>query len=200
MMILAASNDKLREMLPFLRPRSAEPTLFSQTVFYLMWTGLALLVVLYLLRSYRQRRRRVTDFCDLGMEVGLNDEQIQFILKIGREQRMKNPRNLLTSARFFDRHVGGYATTLASQDLHHPILEQIAEVRSALGFDDLPVDQALSSTRQVERGQTLMVCEDEGEDSERFSPWVVVERDEAVLSVVPLLEGDAARFTDVKVQ
>ena len=32
--LIAAGNDRLREMLPFLRPRPGPPTLFSQTVFY----------------------------------------------------------------------------------------------------------------------------------------------------------------------
>ena len=56
------NGERLREILPLLRPRSAEPTLFSQTVWYLFLSGLATLVILYLIRWFRLRRRRLREF------------------------------------------------------------------------------------------------------------------------------------------
>jgi len=40
-------SERLRDILPLLRPRSAEPTLFTQTVFGLLCLGLATLALLY---------------------------------------------------------------------------------------------------------------------------------------------------------
>ena len=188
----------LREILPMLRPRSAEPTLFSQTVFYLLWLGLATLGILYFLRRFRLLRKRRREFEDLGVEQGLSKDQIQLLLRISRKDRMKNPMRLLSSARFFDRHVGKYAAELASSDLDHPLLDDIGDVRVQLGFDALPPAQSLVSTRQLKKGQTLLVWQ-EADVVEGFSPWLVIERDEAAIGVVPLLKNDHSYFRDLNI-
>ena len=200
MYILAGiDNERIREILPLLRPRSPEPTLFSQTVFYLLWTGLALLVLLYFIRKYRLHRRRSLEFQELGFELGLDTSQIQLLRKIARREKMKNPLRLLTSATFFDRHAGEFASRFADRDLDHPMLDEIAQLRSVLRFDELPAAKALSSTRQIDKGQTIHVWQ-EGDVVEGFSPWLVVARDEGALSVVPLLKGDKGYFADMKVE
>ena len=200
MFLLAGiDNERIREILPLLRPRSPEPTLFSQTVFYLLWAGLALLVFLYFLRKYRVHRRRSLEFRELGFELGMNESQIELLKKISKREKMKNPQRLLTSATFFDRHVGEFAGRFADRDLDHPVLAEIAQIRTVLRFDELPAAKALSSTRQVDKGQTILVWQ-EGDVVEGFSPWLVVDRSEGALSVVPLLKGDKGYFADMKVE
>ncbi len=185
-MLAGIDNDRIREILPLLRPRSAEPTLFSQTVFYLLGIGLVLIVILYLTRRYRQHREQENLFVQLGRELGLKSGQIEFIRLISRRLHLKNPRRLLSSASFFERHVGDHATDLAAKNLEHRDLSRIAEIRQALGFDEISLAQALTSTRQVEKGQTLLVWESD-DHKEGFTPWILVDRDEASLTMSPLL-------------
>ena len=188
-MLAGIDNERIREILPLLRPRSAEPTVFNQTVLYLLCIGLVLIVFFYAKRRYRHWREEESQFRQLGREHGLKSRQIEFLRKAGRRRRLKSPRRLLTSASSFERHIGDYATDLAAKDLDHPDLKRIAEIREALGFDELPPAQALTSTRQVEKGQTFLIWE-ETDHKEGFAPWIVVDRHEAALTVSPLLKAD----------
>jgi len=185
-MLAGIDNDRIREILPLLRLRSAEPTLFSQTVFYLLGIGLVLIVILYLTRRYRQHREQQNLFVHLGSELGLKPGQIEFLRLISRRLNLKNPRRLLSSASFFERHVGDHATDLAAKNLEHRDLPRITQIRQALGFDEIPLAQALTSTRQVEKGQTLLVWESH-DHKEGFTPWILVDGDEASLTMSPLL-------------
>lgn len=185
-MLASIDNDRIREILPLLRPRSAEPTLFSQTVFYLLGLGLVLIVILYLTRRYRQNREQQKLFVHQSSKLGLKSAQIEFLRLISRRLKLKNPRRLLSSASFFERHVGDHATDLAAKSLEHRDLPRIAQIRQALGFDKIPLAQALTSTRQVEKGQTLLVWESH-DHKEDFTPWILVDGDEASLTMSPLL-------------
>ena len=68
--LTVTSNDRLRDILPYLRLRHGEPTLFSQTAWALLWIGLAVLVALYIRGRLQQRRRRRREFRDLGLDLG----------------------------------------------------------------------------------------------------------------------------------
>lgn len=181
-------DSQLRDILPLLRPRSAEPTLFSQVVWYLLWSGVALLLALYVTRWISHRRRRAKEFNTQAAAMGLSARQTALLYKIARSQRMQSPPRLLTSARVFDRQAGAYADGLAARDRQHPELAAIGQVRSDLSFDDLDLDQSLSSTRQMDRGQTVMIWAEDGpHGTEGFVPWLVLERDEAALTLAPVL-------------
>ena len=197
-LLASIDNARIREILPLLRPRSAEPTLFSQTVFYLFLAGLATLVILYFVRRYHLIRRRRREFREYGMELGLDDSQIALLSKVGHREKMKNPLRLLTSGTMFDRHAGAFAGRLAERNLEHELLDAIFGIREVLGFDSVPEAKALNSTRQIEKGQSLLVWQ-ESDVVEGFSPWLVVDRNEGALSLVPILEGDKGYFTDLKV-
>lgn len=188
------NEDRLREVLPHLRPRSAEPTLFSQTVFCLLCLGLTVIVGLYFLRVYRLRRQRDREFFHAGALAGLTQGQTALLHRIARRQRMQTPVRLLSSAHVFDRQVGRHASRLAHRDLEHPQFEEIAQIRQALGFDAVPADQALTSTRQIARGQTVMVWEtpDDEAVADAYIPWLVLERDEGTLVLAPLLRDGSA--------
>jgi hypothetical protein len=111
---------------------------------------------------------------------------------------MKNPLRLLTSVTMFDRHVGAFAGRLAAKNLEHPLLDDIARIRQGLNFDAVPEAKALNSTRQIEKGQSLLAWQ--GADVvEGFSPWLVIKRNEGALPLVPILEGDRGYFADLKV-
>lgn len=186
-------ESQLRDILPLLRPRSAEPTLFSQTVWYLLWGGVVVLLALYLTRWFRYRRQRLVEFNTQAAAIGLSAEQTALLYKIARSQRMQSPPRLLTSARVFDRQAGAYADALAARNRKHPELAAIGAVRSELSFDDLDPEQSLSSTRQMERGQTVMVWVEDGpHGTEGFAPWLVLERDEAALTLAPVLRAGVA--------
>ncbi|MFH1570048.1 MAG: hypothetical protein ABIL09_18795, partial [Gemmatimonadota bacterium] len=138
-------SERLRDILPLLRPRSAEPTLFTQTVFALLCLGLAALALLYGLRWRRLRRQRERQFLALAANLGLSARDIDLVRSVARRRHVKWPERLLTSARDFDRHLGGYSSQLARQDLQHPDLVHVAWLRDTLGFRHPPPEQALSS-------------------------------------------------------
>jgi hypothetical protein len=191
-------QDSLREILPLLRPRSAEPTLFSQIVWYVLWIGLASLPIAYLIRWIRLRRRRLHEFNLAAQTAGLRPKQIDLLLQIARWCRMKSPTRMLHSAQVFDRQVGSYATDLAGADRQHPELVTISKIREILGFDELDLEQPLTSTRQIDRGQTMMVGigGDDGEEVETFTPWLVLERDEGTLRLSPVLRAGTERVAE----
>lgn len=181
-------NESFRDILPLLRPRSAEPTVVSQTVWYLMWVGLATLLALYLLRWHRMRRQRREEFYLEARTAGLSTRQTDLLFEIAGG--MKKPGRALSSAHIFDRLVGRRAARLVRRNRQHPQLAAIGLIRSILSFDEIPLDQPLSSTRQVGRGQTVMVWEDAGHlETEGFAPWLVLERDEGALTLTPLLRS-----------
>ena len=184
------NGENLRDILPLLRPRSAEPTVFSQTVWYLLWIGLAALPVFYGIRWLHLRRRRLQEFTAAGQAAGLTAGQTALLYTIARRRRMQSPPRLLSSAQVFDRQLGAYAASIASGDRQHPEIERIGGIRVALGFDILDLEHAMSSTRQIDRGQTVMIwAEHESDRAEGFYPWLVLERDEATLSLAPVLRG-----------
>ena len=170
--LTVTSNDRLRDILPYLRLRHGEPTLFSQTAWALLWIGLAVLVALYIRGRLQQRRRRRREFRDLGLDLGLNDGELRLAMSVAHRDHMKRPHLLLTSVSVFERHVGAYASHLASSDLHHPVLKRIRQLRTALGFDITAADRALTSSRQLEKGQMLMISAGGEEGHGQFSPLV----------------------------
>lgn len=186
-------DNNLREILPLLRPRSAEPTLFSTTVWYLLWAGIVVLLTLYLVRWLRLRKRRLVEFQEAAHEAGLKASQTTLLYRIARNRKMRAPLRLLSSPQFFDREVGRYAAGIAAKDRRHPELDQIGKIRRALGFDELDLDQTLTSTRQIDRAQSVMmqVGHLHHEEAEH-TPCLVLERDEGLLTLAPVLrEGDS---------
>ena len=138
------------------------------------------------------------EFEDLAKNHGLTDNQIRLLKSVADHDRMKNPTRLITSDRFFDRHVGEYATKIAGLNLNHPHLDDIGAIRAILGFDQLSSDKALLSTRQMTKHQTLMVKQ-ESYAFEKFTPWIVVECDEATIGLVPLLKDDTHHYDNLKI-
>ncbi|MEE2659148.1 MAG: PilZ domain-containing protein [Candidatus Latescibacterota bacterium] len=186
-------DERLREVLPFLRPRSAEPTLFTQTVFYLLWIGLAVLVSLYVLRHVRLRQRRRQEFIGRALSAGLTDVDTDLLMRIAAKRRLKNPERLLSSAAVFERQTGPWASALARKHRHHRNLDRLANIRATLGYNEVSVDRALISTRQINQGQALMVWLDEvGESEGEFRPWLALHCDEARLTLAPMLREDAS--------
>lgn len=186
------NESQLKDILPMLRPRSAEPTLFSQTVWYLLWIGLAAIVVLYLYRLYRHRRQRHAAFLVVCQDAGITEAQTRLLERITAARKVRHPERLLSNAHAFERQAGAYAQDLARRQPRSKQLRQIARLREDLGFDHLPADQALISTRQIERGQTVMISDiDELSLEEILVPWLVLDRDEGVLELSPLLREGA---------
>ena len=186
------NDGQLRDILPLLRPRSAEPTLFSQTVWYLLWIGVTVLIVLYFYRIYRQRKQRHAEFLVFCQEAGISDAQTRLLERIARARKLRQPERLLSNAHTFERQVGGYAQDLARKQRKSKQLRQIARLREDLGFNYLPVDQALISTRQIDRGQTVLITDvDERTLEEILVPWLILDRDEAVIELSPLLREAA---------
>lgn len=141
------NGERLREILPLLRPRSAEPTLFSQTVWYLFPSGLATLVLLYFIRWFRLRHRRLREFETAAHNAGLSAPQVTLLYRIAHRRRMQSPPRLLSSPHVFDRQVGRYAAAIAARDRQHPELAKIGRIRHILGFDEIDLDKSLTSTR-----------------------------------------------------
>lgn len=189
--------DNLSPILPFLRPRSAEISLFSWLLLLLLVAAFIALIAYNLLRWRRQKRQVAENFLHLAKEMRLDSRQADFLLQLSREKRMNNPLLILTSVYVFDRHLGELAARLTNDNPDDPVLDTIAQIRTLLGFDELSADQALRSTRQVPAGQTLMIW-DEGDESEEFSPWLVVDRDERAITIAPLLRDGQREFVPVQ--
>ncbi|MEW6750712.1 MAG: PilZ domain-containing protein [Candidatus Latescibacterota bacterium] len=180
--------ESLQPILPFLRPRSAELTTTMIAASVVFALGLLVLAGLYWLRRRRQARQAADAFRERAALRGLDGREAGFLLDVARRGRVRNPELLLTSVYLFDRHLGPRASQLAARDPRNPDLRGIARIRAVLGFDEVPADQALRSTRELAVGQTLVT---DGEaDPETGTPLVVVERDEASITVAPLLHGD----------
>lgn len=185
--------DNLDPVLPFLRPRSAELTWYVVLLAILLCFGLAILVGLYVSRWWRQWQQIAATFLSQAAERGLDGDQARFLLRRARQKRLNNPLLLLNSVYVFDRHLGQLAAELTQRDPDDPLLDTIADIRSILGFDELPVDQALRSTRQLSAGQTLVVWT-ESDSAEEYSSWVVVSRDERAIIAAPLLRDEQRQF------
>lgn len=189
--------DQFESILPFLRPRSAEPTWYVVLLAVLLCLGIAALIGLYLFKWRRRRQQLEMNFFHQAEEKGLELSQARFLLQQARQNKMNNPLLLLTSVYVFDRYLGELASRLADRDTADSTLELIAEIRALLGFDELPTDQALRSTRQLATGQTLMVWTEE-DGPEDFSPWIVIARDERSISVAPVLRENLQQFGSMK--
>ena len=189
--------DQFESVLPFLRPRSAELTWHVVLLAILLCLGIATLIGLYIFRWLRRRRQIEANFFHQAEEKGLEPSQARFLLLQARKNRLNNPLLLLTSVYVFDRYLGKLASRLADRDRADPTLELIAEIRPLLGFDELPADQALRSTRQLSSGQTLMIWT-QGDDPEDFSPWIVIARDERSISIAPMLRDNLQQFGSLK--
>jgi c-di-GMP-binding flagellar brake protein YcgR len=180
-------NEQLRLILPLLRPRSAEATWYSILLTVLLSTGILGLVAFYFTRRYRHRSRQVRQFLHRAKELGLKRVQIDLLGKIIHQSRMNNPPILFDSVTIFDQVAGSFADKTAAQDLNDPSLEILATVRKHLGFDRVPPDHPLPSTRQIEAGQTLHFASPS--DGETHT-WVMVEHREGALIAAPLLTED----------
>lgn len=181
-------SERLRQILPLLRPRSAEPTWYSTTLLLVVIGALVGLVAFYFIRRNLQRRRLESGFRRLAADAGLEAEQTNLLWQIAERQRLKQPLALLQSSGIFDRQVGLYADALAADDLDEPRLAALALIRRYLGFDRPPEDGPLSSSRQLPEGQTLHLTF--ADDAESDQAWVLIERHEGALVVAPLLEED----------
>ncbi|MEE3259392.1 MAG: PilZ domain-containing protein [Candidatus Latescibacterota bacterium] len=183
-------EDRLRAALPFLRPRTEEPTGIVLLFFIVLCIGILSLVALYFWRKRKQRLKLQTRFGKLGVEKGLAQSQILYLVQLAWQHRMNDPLLLLNSTYAFDRIVGRRAAEVI--DTPDEIeLDDISSIRTALGFDRLPPDQPLRTTRQFATGLTIMAWH---EEAETFYPWILVGRDERGLTVAPLFRKDYARF------
>ena len=181
-------NENLRDVLPYLRPRSAELTPFSITVLVLLCLGLAGLITLYYLRHRRHIRDMRERFEELGLEKQLSESQIRTLFQIGLRRKMNNPVQLLTSVHVFDRQIGATVDRFRNQP-DHVLFDEIADIRTLLEFDQLPVDQALHTTRQLPAGLTTIVWTHADEEAGGV-PWLVTGRDERGIETAPLLKED----------
>ncbi len=189
-------NEGLREILPLLRPRIEEPSPVVKVLFTLLCAGLLAMAVGYFVKRRRHQQAIHKRFWSSGKDRGLKPKQLRFLAKLGRKHSLSDPSMLLNSVYSFDRHVGRYAARVADRNPEDPVLKNIAEMREMLGFDSLDAAQPMRTTRQLEPGVTLMVQPEAG-DTETFSPWLVVSRDERGLSATLMLREDQREFRAV---
>ena len=182
-------NEGLRDILPFFRPRSAELTPFTLSVLILLFVGIAALFGLHFYRVLRLRRETQERFEQQARESGLESEHLRTLRAVARKSKMKNPLLLLQSVHMFDRYLGDYTDRLAARDPGDPVLGQVGRIRGLLGFDQVPPELPLRTTRQVEPGLTLVAWAQE-RGPHTHSPWLVVSRDEGGIEVVPMLKED----------
>lgn len=185
------NDDKLRDALPFLRPRIEEPSAIILLVFALLCVGIIALVVFHLIGSAKERKNRLLKLSDAGANKGLGKGDIALLSNFAKH--MANPAQLVESLYMFDRALAPYVNELIEQDWNHKQIRQVARIRQLLGFDQVPTDQPLRSTRQLQEGLTVMVwCE--AQEIATFYPWILVTREERALVLVPLLREDFARY------
>lgn len=150
--------------------------------------SLLLLVPILLLvrckaQEHRQRRRRKGTFHRRAQEQGLNPSQRRLLWRLALQQR-RNPLLVLRTSSAFELCVGECAAQKDSTRL----LEELARIRVRLGFDHLPQDQPVRTTRQLPQGQTLNLWPQDA-DPAQATPCLVVSRDEGTLVAAPLLNN-----------
>lgn len=185
------NDDKLRDALPFLRPRIEEPSAIILLIFALLCVGVVALVAYHLISSFKERQKRLQKLRDAGAAKGLNKAEIALLSRLSNQ--MTHPVQLVESLYVFDRTIAPYLNALIKRDWDHKEIRQLAHMRQLLGFDQVEADQQLRTTRQLQDGLTVMVwCETQ--EIEAFYPWVLVRREERALVLVPLLQEDFARY------
>ena len=185
------NDDKLRDALPFLRPRIEEPSAIILLIFALLCVGLVALVAYHLISSFKERQKRQLKLREAGAAKGLNKADIALLNRLSNQ--MTNPIQLVESLYVFDRAIAPYLNALIKRDWDHKEIRQLARMRQLLGFDQVTADQQLRTTRQLQDGLTVMIwCE--AQETEAFYPWVLVRREERALVLVPLLREDFARY------
>ena len=189
-----STNENLRDVLPYLRPRSAELTPFSISVLTLLCVGIAAIVFLHYLRYRRHQQEQQLRFVELGREMNLADGQIHTLLRIGRQRKMNNPLMLLNSVHVFDQQVGAITERMLMTNPADRIFDEVSQIRSQLEFDSLPPDHTPRTTRQLAPGLTLMVLTHSDEEASH-KPWLIVARDERGIQVAPLLKEDTSMDT-----
>ena len=189
-------DESFRSVLPYFRLRVEYPWLMDIVV------GLFLLLVLSalitsLVRKYRWQRYVWNTFSTTALERGLSDAQWQLLKQIARHDRMKNPLLLLSSLNAFDRHISRYVSRLTNRNKsdRHKTIEDLAHIRTLLGFDRPLLGQPMRTTRELEPGHTLMVWPVKGGGHKGFSQCVVVSRDDRAITAVPLLREDDQHLT-----
>jgi len=151
---------------------------------------LALLPLGLLVRSriqeHRQRRKRQEQFHHRAQGKGLHPAQCRLLWDLAAQQR-KNPLLLLRFASAFELGVG----ECAAQEDNAQLLEELARIRVLLGFDRLPPDQPVRTTRQLAQGQTLSLWP-QSSDPAQATPYLVISKDEQALITAPLLSTSPA--------
>jgi len=159
----------------------------SESVFLGLLALLPLgLLVRYGLQEHRQRRHRKERFLRRAQEKGLNASQCRLLWDLATQQR-RNPLLLLRFASAFELGVGEYTVQRGEEQT----LEELARIRKRLGFDRLPPDQPVRTTRQLAQGQTLSLWP-QSSDPAQATPYLVISKDEQALITAPLLSTSPA--------
>ena len=169
--------------------------------FYLPGTGLAawslwalaliflapfLPMVWHAVEASRRRRRAAARFHHRARAKGLSPDQGRLLLRLARRQGAIEPVEVLRSAARFDRCVHGNG-----RPVDRETAGELARIRATLGFDRLLPGDHLRTTRQLGRGDRLLLRRADGAD-EAGVPWVVESPDEHALIATPLLaDADA---------
>ena len=136
--------------------------------------------------AWRRRRRGAVRFHGRARDKGLSPDQSRLLLRLVRRQGAGDPADVLRSAARFDRCVHANGRPVGPQTAR-----ELTRIRAALGFDQLLPGDHLRTTRQLGRGDRLLLRR-AGEDAEPDAPWVVESQDDRALTATPLLaEADA---------
>lgn len=189
-------DDSYRPILSQIQLRGSYPVWLPDLI-----VGLLLFVIIAsltypLVRHWLWRRQTYRQLASSARERGLNMAQTALLEQIARKARLRQPLLLLTSLSAFDRRIGNFAKQLKGPD-RDATLEQLGEIRFALGFDRTPLDVPLHATRQLLVGQRLQIYPARG-DRGGFAQCVLVSADQRGLSAVPLLRRDEERLCNLE--
>ena len=175
------SRQDRQRMIPLFP--SPGPSVTALNVGLLVVLGLAPLVPLVrqALRAGRQRRRLAGRFHARAQAQGLTPAQSRLLWQLARQGGVKDPRVLLQAPAAFERCVSRGVARLNGQTA-----PELGRIRTVLGFDRLVPHQWVRTSRQLERGQRLVIASENGTPA--ASEWVVGARDEQALVASPLLE------------
>ena len=177
-------NERLRLVLPYLRPRSGEITWYAIAVLGLLALGLVLVLAFYFYRRRQQRQQRQAAFFKQAQQLGLKPNHSRFLWQRAVHNKMNDPLLLLSSPYIFDRQIGPFLIQLAQRLPKDGRLAIAQSIRALLGYNQVEPEHPLSSTWQLEPGQTLLLGIDKPSPN---SAWVLVQQDMAGLHLAPLL-------------
>ena len=168
------------------------------TVLFALAATPLLAITLYAVTARHLKQRVWQRFRNRAAALGLTRSHCRTAIRLAQHGRLKDPVSLLTLLGVYDRQVASFLkrnTGLnAAED--KKLLASISSLRRQLGFDTLKPHASMRTTRQMERGQRILVRP--SGDEEREISCVVEKRNDRSITAAPISPKDRHRLRGLR--